>query len=174
MVPPKRSTSPFRGAFARSYTLPPTPIHEQDELERKEELDNTVGFPWSPNVYPPKGVVNGRGVFSGRGVSWGAAGSPMPEISQEVGVHTFGRLRCVAVDVGICTVEGKDAGGKGFRGERGFAKIVSAMINATKTTIKIPAVRILKKEARDDPGFDEKENFTSRLSTPSLKKLERG
>jgi len=142
-------------------------------LERKEELDNAVGLPWSPNVYPPKGVVNGRGVFSGRGVSWRAAGSPMPEISQEVGVHTFGRLRSVAVDVGICTVGGKDAGGKGFRGEHGFAKIVSAMINATKTTIKIPAVSILKKEARDDPGFDEKEDFTNWLSIPSLNKLER-
>jgi len=84
----------------------------------------------------------------------------MPDISHEVGVQTPGRLRNVAVGVGICTVGGKEGGGKGFRGERGLAKTDRTMINTTRTTIKIPTVRIFIKDAREDPELEKKEDFT--------------
>jgi hypothetical protein len=96
----------------------------------------------------------GWGVSERRGVP------PVSGFFHEVGVHTPGKLRNVAVAVGICTVGGKEGGGKGFRGEPGFAKIESPMIKAIRARISIPKVRILRNAGRDDPEEDKKEDFT--------------
>ena len=130
---------------------------------RKEALETVVGLLCKPKEKPPSGVLNGDGVFSGWGVSNGSDDPPIPDISHGVGVHTPGKLRNVAVGVGICTVGGKEEGGKGFREERGFAKIESTMINATRAIIKIPIVRKLRSEACEDPEWEKKEDFTGWL-----------
>jgi hypothetical protein len=151
------------GWFDRVYTLPPTPIHEQVLSVRKEALDTAVGLPCSPKEYPPIGVANGKGVFAGGGVSRFVVAPPIPEISHEVGVHTFGRLSGVIVGVGICTVGGIDGGGKGFRGERGLANTDNTMIRTTKTIIKITRVSMLKIEFLEGVRFESNEDFIAQL-----------
>lgn len=84
----------------------------------------------------------------------------MPEISQDVGVHILGKFRKVAVAVGISTVGGKAGGGKGFKGESGFTKIESTSMRRMNPMTRMPNVRILRNDLREEPGVDEKEDFT--------------
>jgi hypothetical protein len=151
------------GWFDIVYTLPPTPIHEQDLSVRKEALDTAVGLPCKPNEKPPIGVENGNGVFAGGGVSRFDVAPPIPEISHEVGVHTLGRLNGVTVGVGICTIGGIEGGGKGFRGERGLANTDNTTIRTMKTIIRITRVNKLKMEFRVGVRFESKEEFIGQL-----------